>query len=189
MFRRERTAARQKLGALSGVIAIVTAVVALNWDRAFPPPPQEAPPAPKVRPILSGRIETNQECTLSPEGTLAMTVKTRMQDAAYCCVAQGQAIRVKALDVLSASVTAERGDTDFRISLETDGGKIIAQRRETLYGSGTENLFSLTLDGREHLDGKPAANIVRFCATATGSGAAQTYAVRNAVITSPAVGK
>lgn len=189
MFRREKTETRQKLAALSGMIALVTAVIATNWDRMFPPPPQEALPAAQVQSLLSGRIETNQECIRIQEGTLAMTVKTRMQDAPYCCVAESPAISVRAMDVLSASITAERADTDFRISLETADGKKISQRRDTLYGSGTENLFSLALDGREHLDGKAAANIVRFCASANGTGDAQTYTIRNAVITSPAVRK
>lgn len=189
MFHRERTETRQKLAALSGVIALVTAVLATNWDRIFPPPPQVAPPAAQVQALLSGHIETNQECLRSPEGTIVLTVKAPAQEASYCCVTQSTAIRVKALDVLSASVTAERGDSDFRIAIETGDGKKITQRRATLYGSGTENLFSLTIDGQEHLGGQSSLQIVRFCASAYGSGDAQTYMIRNAVLTSSAVAK
>lgn len=189
MFHRERTETRQKIAALSGVIALVTAVLATNWDRIFPPPPQEAPPAAQVQSLLSGHIETNQECIRSSEGVIAMTVKAPGQEASYCCVIQNPAVRVKASDVLSASITAERGDSDFRISIETGDGKKISQRRATLYGSGTENLFSLTIDGREHLGGQSSSQIVRFCASAHGSGDAQTYTIRNAVLTSPAVTK
>jgi len=189
MFHRERTEIRQKLAALSGVIALATAVLATNWDRIFPPSPQEAPPAPQVQTLLSGSLHTNRECTRTPEGAIVLTVKAPAQESSYCCVTQSPAVRAKSLDVLSASVTAERGDSDFRISIETGDGKKITRSRATLYGSGTENLLSLTIDGQEHLGGQSSSQIVRFCASAHGSGDAQTYMIRNAVLTSPAVAK
>lgn len=186
MFHREKTEGRQKVAALSGVIALVTGLVVTNWDRISPPSGTANPP--QVQSLLTGHVESTEDCILSAKGvlTFSLNARTAAQNPS-CCITQTSARSVKPGDTFSASVVADRAEADMRMSLITKDKQMIIMRSGSIYGS--ENVVTAVFDGQRHLGGKDSASLAAFCISLAGPGEAQSIKVVKAAVSSSVEGK
>jgi len=165
MFHREKTPGRQKVAALSGVIALISAAILVYTDRPASPPVDNLTDV-----LLVGRIDANDSssCSLSSDGALVVQIKPGSVERVKCCVLQEPARSVRAGDKVSLSVIAEKMEPDVSIWLDTSDKRQIIMRQGNLYAA--ENIIKLMFGRDQHLGGKDMVSVTRFCVAATAFG-------------------
>lgn len=173
MFRREKTEFRQKISALAGVIALVTAVSLGNWGSVISPPKAGPALVPDAQSLLSGML-ISQGCARLADGSLSLLFDPGSASPASCCVMQDSPKAVKAPAGFSASVMAEKMVDGFLIVAETDDRQSVVLHRGTLYGA--ENAISTTSQAGV----EQGRGIAKICFSVKGPGVVQTIRIMSA---------